>query len=447
MSLRTKGLVLAMEGDEEIEGNVDELADSAAEIDTSATEVAEQDGDVAELNDAIGSAADDADTLEGIHDVMAESVEKGEGLDETAAEIAEVAIESICTRLGISNARVMPATESFGSTNSRVTATKIAMEGIQDQIRKIWEAIKAAAIRIWDKIKQFFIGMGKNTKALSDHLNNLKDRVTKLDAGAKAKGADLDNPTLAKTFSVDKKADLGTAEKVLENSIAVLKNMDSIVNTVKADAEGVKKFLEGEPDLAAYQKAKESTAAEVDKAIKGAHLSVVFTQDGIKGKPKDKVSYFGPLAGTRTIALKYSEREIGAGSDKETVISWGLGVTTLDRIEAKKIKALSANEMHSLLVQALKLVDELEAFEKKQKKLQELNDAVKKVSDIGISSMKKDSEDDAKKSRIVRSISSDINELNSVMSAFSIAIPAAAFAAAKGAGDYVSASIANLSAK
>lgn len=447
MSLRKQGLVLAMEDDSEIEGSADALVDSVTEVEAGADEIAQTEGDVAELNEAVDGAASDAETLEDIHEVMEQSVEKGEGLDETAAEIAEVAIESICNRLGITNARVMPATESFGSANSRLTATKIAMEGIQDTIRKIWEAIKAAAIRIWDKIVQFFTGVTKNVKSLESHLENLKDRVTKLDTGMKQKGADLDNTALAKTFSDNKKADASTAKKIIDNSITLMDHLESIVQTVKVDADGVKSFLEGEPDVAKYREYKAGASESVRKAIAGAQLSLVFTQPGVKGKPKDKVEYFGPLAGTRTIALKNSEREVGTGEGKETIVTWGISISTLDRIEASKIKALSPNEMHDMLTHAVKLVDALGSFEKKQKKFQELKDAVQKVSDVGLANIKKDAEEDSKKSRIVRSISSDINELNSVMSAFAIGAPAAAFAAAKGAADYVSASIANMTSK
>jgi len=68
-------------------------------------------------------------------------------------------------------------------------------------------------------------------------------------------------------------------------------------------------------------------------------------------------------------------------------------------------------------------------------------------SDVGLATMKKQAEDNDKKSRIVRSVAADINQLNSVMTALSLAAPATAFAAAKGVSDYVSASIANMSVK
>lgn len=444
MSLRAKGLVLAMEDDTEIEGSSDELASSQAEVEGASDEIEGDVGEVTELNEAVSDADGDSQTLEKLNDIMEDSVESGEGLNETAAEIAEVAIEAICERLGIQK-RIMPAMESFGSANSRVTATKIAMEGIQDTIRKIWEAIKAAAIRIWDKIKSFFIGVGKNVKALESHYQNLKDRVSKLDSGAKTKSADLDNAALARTFSANKKADLGTAELIIKNSISLVDHVEAIVQVVRTDADRIKSFVEGEPKVAEYKTFKSEMADKVSKAIVATQLSVLFSQPVVNGK--GKVDHFGPLAGTRTIQMKYSERDVQAGDEKETIVSWGVSIGTYDKIEAKKIKALKPDEMRNLLAQGEKLVDALDAFEKKQKKLQDLNEAVKKVSDLGMSAIKKEAEESSAKARIVRSIASDMNEVNSAMSALAIAAPAAAFAAAKGVADYVSASIANLEVK
>lgn len=258
MSLRNKGLVLAMEDDSEIEPGTGELAETLVEVAESAAEIEEGTQEVAEYDEAIDSAADDAETLEKIHDVMEESVEKGEGLDETSAEIAEIAIESICARLGITK-RTMPAMESFGSANSRLVATKIAMEGITERLKGIWEAIKKAFIAMLGAIKDFY-------KKYMTAIGRAKEALSKVEAAVKAfnktkaKSDVIENASLAEAFAVDGKADASTANTVLTNHLkltsAVLKSLGAIKDVSKDISK----------DGADLQKASQDFVNEVGKS-------------------------------------------------------------------------------------------------------------------------------------------------------------------------------------
>lgn len=258
MSLRKKGLVLAMEDDSEVVPVTGELSESMVEVAESAAEIEEGVQEVAEFDESIDSASSDAETLEKIHEVMEESVEKGEGLDETSAEIAEIAIESICARLGITK-RTMPAMESFGSANSRVVATKIAMEGIQERIKSIWEAIKKAFVAMLDAIKAFY-------KKYLTALGRAKEALTKAEAAVKAfnkttaKSETIENASLAESFAVEGKADASTANTILTNHLkltaAVLKSLDSIKEVSKDLGK----------DGADFQKASQDFVQEVGKS-------------------------------------------------------------------------------------------------------------------------------------------------------------------------------------
>lgn len=241
MSLRKKGLVLAMEEmDEVVPGTEEEVSDAVAEVVETADEVETASVEIEELDEGVESAQDDSETLEKIHEVMEESVEKGEGLDETSAEIAEIAIESICARLGISK-RTMPAMESFGSANSRVVATKIAMEGIQDRLKEVWKAIAGAFKSMWEMIKGFF---AKYLVALE----GTKDAIAKLDAAVKpfddSKGSaeEIANKGLASALAVDGKADVSSALEIFNNHIgfntaiiASSTTLKNVVNNAKGD--------------------------------------------------------------------------------------------------------------------------------------------------------------------------------------------------------------------
>lgn len=134
-------------------------------------EVTESESEIEELVEAVEEAVDAIEEIEQIAEVAEGSVEAGDGMTEEAAEIAEVAVESICNRLGYKPAkRIIPAMESFGATSSRLDATKYALEGFKETVAKIWEGIKA-----------FFVMIGDSLKAL---WNKLFDLATKTAARA-----------------------------------------------------------------------------------------------------------------------------------------------------------------------------------------------------------------------------------------------------------------------
>ena len=143
-------------------------------------EVTEAEGDVEELVEAVEEAVDAIEEVEEISEVAENSIEAGDGLTEEAAEIVEVAVESICNRLGYKPAkRIIPAMESFGATSSRLDATKYALEGFKETITKIWEGIKAFFARIGDTLKalwnKLFDAATKTRNRAASLIKNLRE--------------------------------------------------------------------------------------------------------------------------------------------------------------------------------------------------------------------------------------------------------------------------------
>lgn len=433
------GLVFAMEDDTVVENTG--APEAAAEVEAGAAEVVQQTGEVEELQAAIEDAEEGAETLEKIEGVLEESAESGEGVDETAAEIAEVAVESICARLGIRSSKSFPAMESFGSQNSRLSATKIALENIGEHIKRIWEAIKAAVKRLIEKVKSFFVGLIKNTGLLIKHLEALQERAKSIPDGATPVKNVLENTSLAKAFSINKKADLNTAKTILANSGKLFETAKK-VSAASADFSGaILKASESASTEGAYESSRES----LQKAIQAAteQLGSVARAQGVGVTVKETgITYYGPFAGTRVLALKNSTKKFG----DEEVRDFSLSITTYDKIEAESITALKRDEIYGLLKDGLSLMDQLKAFEKTQKEVQKTADNVEASSSKASAAIGKaaDKEEDTAKARALRSIASDVNSLNQNIGAISVAIPATIFAAGKAVGDYASASIANL---
>ena len=443
MSIRT-GLVFAMEDDTNLEDGVAN-PEMAAQVEAGSAEVAQQTNEVEELQAAIEDAEEGAETLEKIEGVLEESAESGEGVDETAAEIAEVAVESICARLGIRvGKKSFPAMEAFGSSNSRLSATKIALESIGEHLKRIWEAIKAAFIRLWDKVKAFFNTLFKNINGLAKQLEDLKERAAKVPANAKPKDTVLENKALAKAFSVAKKADMGTAKTLVANGGRLLETAKSLAEGSVAFSTAIEKAASEASSGGDLNKARTDLANHIRGAING--LTALAASHGETGSDAEKSEkYYGPFVGTRVLVVAMTTRDFAG----EQIVSYGIGMITYDKIEAEKIAALRAEEVFELAKEGLALTSKLKDFEKVQKELEKSATTVRKSADKATASMNKTAEggEDSEKAKALKALTKDVSTVNSFISSAGVAIPSTVYATVKAVIDYGSVSLRNLSAK
>lgn len=339
MSFRHKGLVFAMEENTEVLDA--EPAEVLNEVETSVGEAEEQGGEVSELSTAIEEAVEDVETLENVQDVMADSADKGEGLDETAAEIAEVAVESICARLGIRRTmKTIPSLESFGSATSRVTATRIAVENIGKRLAAAWEAIKKAFAAMWTKIKEFF-------KRHFDANTKLQAAADKLLAAANALGekkpanSAFENAGLYKGLAVAGKADHASTQQIL----SVVSDAIGTVSAVGASVQTAIGLLEKLIETA--KKTDTNYGFEVSKSFGGV-LKTFKSIKGIKeAKDGDNITItVGPLPYGKTILVTASN-----SNDPKTKTVFSVSeVETGDQGGSKDINipVLSIGEMSGL---------------------------------------------------------------------------------------------------
>jgi hypothetical protein len=270
MSLRNKGLVLAMEENDDFGGEDGDVSESMLDVETSASDLNESEEDISEIDASIDDAAADSDTLENIQDTMQKSVDDGEGMNETAAEIAEVAVEAICARLGIVNSHVIPSLESFGSTQSRTVATKIAIEGIGDTVRKVWESIKKAyeAVKKWivEFYKKWMTALGGIKRAQEDLKAKVKNHTDK-----KLTQTTIKKESLAEGLAVNNVANIGSVTELLVNHLAVTKTINGIKSLLTGTVKDIQKIdfmKDDEGDTENSQTKLTSTAKTIFDIIK-----------------------------------------------------------------------------------------------------------------------------------------------------------------------------------
>lgn len=169
--------------DAEVGGDVVEMeaAPEVGEVADAQTEVTADIGEMTEVEASIDEGMGAADQMKEVEAVVADAAE-GEGLDPVAAEAIKIAIEAICARIGANPKAVysLYATENFASASSRKANTKIALEGVGEFLKGLWEKIKAALTSLWEKVKAFWnkhvSSLGRSLKALE----SMKDKVSQL---------------------------------------------------------------------------------------------------------------------------------------------------------------------------------------------------------------------------------------------------------------------------
>ena len=202
---RLGNIGLALESEEDVLTGAGETTVAPEDIQVAAA-VEEQVADVVADTDAMTSAEADIEVVEDIQEVLEKAADSGEGVSETAAEIATIVVESLRDKLGLRGyVRPMPSLESFGTTSSRVTATNLAIESIGDTVSRAWEAVKAFFKKIWEKIKNFYRDNISSAGRLQKRAESLRKRISEKGSVFKPTENTFENKTIATQFCLQAK--------------------------------------------------------------------------------------------------------------------------------------------------------------------------------------------------------------------------------------------------
>lgn len=207
-------------GADSMEADLVETVDLAANIDQGTSEVER--------------TMKDADQLERHVEVLTEAEGEG-GASPEVVETTEIAVEHIYNRLGIYGKTGIPAMESFTTVHGKASNTRVAIEAISENIKRIWEAVKMAFKKLVNYVKDFFAKLfDANAKMLS--------RVTSLRAKVAAvKGNPGKNVPASGIKGVVNSADLKNAKQGagVGQISAAAKGMSELANEIPAAVKGV----------------------------------------------------------------------------------------------------------------------------------------------------------------------------------------------------------------
>ena len=446
MTIKNKKLFLALEElEEQIPEEPIDLETAEVEAEEASVDV---NNDVEEHDDlvaAIEEAEADAETLQDMQDVMEESVEvpesvepaegesaepvegeataaaEPEGISEQAAEIAEIAIESICNRLGIKvTRRLLPATEEFADDNKKgkVEATKEAIGKFKEVIKKILEGIARAMALVWEKIKAFVLKLVQNTEKLGTNLKALQSAVQGMDDQKENYAKKEISDSYAKAFAINDQASAKTVETILSNTEALLLDVRKAKAGIGLIGTGIKKVLN----------------SNVDDLL-GSALGIVNEVSGYEKTFQSLATENKELINGKGVKVELIDSKIGDNEFKFPIAS----IDTLQTYKNVSIKPGSKTELSAILTKAISLTNNIKSFRDVISGLEndknEIDKAVKKTISSGIKS------DNAEVSATFRELSSIMNHYNKNTQFISLPLPALAFNTAKTAGDYVNACV------
>ena len=333
MSIFAKGLVAAMEDETQAaELAIDKAGAESAEADlVEATDIS---ADVEAGTAEVDQATADADTLERIADT-AETAEAEGGLDPVAAEIAEVAVESIYARLGVQRSSY-PALESFSGKTGRKRATQLAIEDIKETVKKIWAAVVNAFQKIVDFVKNMWKKLMDGNRKLLARINALQKKA------AASKGETSGN---VKSSGITKPA--GSADKA-----------------------GIMKAVAGvETELVSMEDWTQKIVANLGGLFNGIDISQSGGDESFLDKSKaimdvyksagEITKFNGAILGPR-IESKFGEAAQSVSTPKaawEALKDFGLTIKeNIPFTDKPEIEALSRNEINSILKDAEKVI-------------------------------------------------------------------------------------------
>jgi hypothetical protein len=402
-----RGLVFAMENDEVslsddtgVDASMNEMEIGAAEVATEAQEIVQTVSDVE-------SATADAQTLEKVQDVVGQTVQSGQGMDETTAQVAQVVVESICVRLGIPNSRrVIPSIESFGSSNSRLAATRVAMEnGFTDMIKRIWEAIK----KVWNSIKDFFARFFANADKVKKAAEIMRDSIQTKLAGKTPKDKKFTTGSVWSNFNEKNASSKAIVTKTMENHkkltsgvMAFTTDSFKIGTTIEKTADEMVKIGVSKKGYDKYAEVKGSTTvtlghedslksmasaiAMIDQAVGTllGHVSSVKAERDSKAsndKNNVEVKSYGPFIGGNNISLVKTTPKEQKLDDKIFFISVEYANRPSDADKNKEVEVLSATEMIAYCDTVIELMDLTNDLGKKKNDIVKVGEALVKVTE------------------------------------------------------------------
>lgn len=209
-------------------------AGGANSLETELLEVQESAAEGESREAAVDDAVEVSEELQEDAEDVKVAAESG-GLDQVSAQILARSVNGKLASIGISPVR-FPAVESFGGISSRTGATQIALEGIKEKMKEIWQAIvnafKKGAKWVRDHINKLFgaqEALQKRAKALAEKAGTMTGKSIKADAKKIENDRIFNALQIGGAFHPEK---IDTIGKLIDNMLGGITNSNSVIEGI-----------------------------------------------------------------------------------------------------------------------------------------------------------------------------------------------------------------------
>lgn len=122
--------------------------------------------------------------LEAMVEVLTASLECG-GLSDNELRLSKIAVSAFASQVDVSPNAIISFEKIDEEKVDRLKATEVTLENFNETLKKIWLAIKAAVIRVWKSITDFFSKMFGGVVKLKENISKLKDKIYNLEENPK----------------------------------------------------------------------------------------------------------------------------------------------------------------------------------------------------------------------------------------------------------------------
>jgi len=175
----------AQTGEAQVQSELDVVGQQAEDAIAEAVQVQT---DIENAQQATDDAAEVVEEMEEERQALQVAQEQG-GIDRVAMESLQRAVKRFEKRTGVPCVIKSMGMESFDSKTTRAQATKIAMEGVGEYIKKLMKMLMDGLAKIYNMVKDFFTKMivgaerlGKRAKQVQELAKNAMGKTAPADA-------------------------------------------------------------------------------------------------------------------------------------------------------------------------------------------------------------------------------------------------------------------------
>ncbi len=163
------------------EGTLITEGDEGESVAAAVAEVTEEEAGIVEDEREMDNFTDNTETADELVEAVEEAPKtESAGLTQTNARLLSKVLKHLGGNAYVKHA--MPKMEHFEGRANRREATQLVFENVTDSLKGFWEALKKQFMKLWAKIKTWYVKTFSAAKRLSERAKSVRDRAENMSA-------------------------------------------------------------------------------------------------------------------------------------------------------------------------------------------------------------------------------------------------------------------------